>query len=309
MEPIIGAAADAGTAVPGDLVKDSDTANFAADVLDASMQAPVIVDFWATWCGPCKTLGPQLEKAVKAARGAVRMVKIDIDKNQELAAQMRIQSVPSVYAFYQGRPVDGFVGAQPESQIKAFVERLAGLAGVEIGPSPVDQALEQAKAALDGNQPAAASALYAQVLQQEPDNSLALAGMIQCQLAAGETAAAKEVYDALEDDMKSRPELVSIAAQLELLESSAEAGELPQLQAKLELNANDHQARFDLAMAFYAKNDHQAAADELLELFRRDRKWDEEGARRQLVKFFEAWGPTNPLTVETRKRLSKLMFS
>ena len=309
MEPIIGATADAGTAAPGDVVKDSDTASFAADVLDASMDRPVIVDFWATWCGPCKTLGPQLEKAVKAARGAVRMVKIDIDQNQELAAQMRIQSVPSVYAFFQGRPVDGFVGAQPESQVKQFVERLAKLAGVELGPSPVDQALEQAKAALDQGQPGAASALYGQILQQEPDNVPALAGLIQCQLAAGDPAGAQEIYDALDDETKGKPEMVSIVAQLELAQSGGDAGELPALQAKLELNPNDHQTRFDLAMAFYAKNDRQAAADELLELFRRDRKWDEEGARRQLIKFFEAWGPTDPLTVETRKRLSTMMFS
>ena len=309
MEPIIGGAMDAGAAAPDDLVKDSDTANFAADVLDASMQTPVIVDFWATWCGPCKTLGPLLEKTVKAARGAVRMVKIDIDSNQELAAQMRIQSVPAVYAFFQGRPVDGFVGAQPESQVKQFVERLAQMAGVEVGPSPVEQALEQAQAALDQGQPGAASAIYGQILQHEPENLAALAGLIQCQLAAGETDVAQETYDALDDETRAKPEFASIGAQLELLKSSKPTGELPQLQAKLELNANDHQSRFDLAMAFYAMNDKQSAADELLELFRRDRKWDEEAARKQLVKFFEAWGPTDPMTIETRKRLSTLMFS
>ena len=308
METIIGAP-DAGAGVPSDLIKDSDTANFAADVLDASMQTPVIVDFWATWCGPCKTLQPLLEKTVKNARGAVKLVKIDVDQNQELAGQLRVQSVPAVYAFFQGRPVDGFVGAQPESQIKAFVERLGQMAGVEIGPSPVEQALEEAKAALDAGQPGAASAIYGQILQHEPESAAALAGLIQCRIAANDQAGAQEIFDSLTDEMKAKPELASIAAQLELAQSGVQAGEIPQLQAKLEINANDHQARFDLAMAFYAMDRREAAADELLALIQRDRKWDEEAARKQLVKFFEAWGPTDPLTVETRRRLSSLLFS
>ena len=308
MEPLIGAV-DAEAGVPGDLIKDSDTARFAADVIDASMQTPVIVDFWATWCGPCKTLGPLLEKTVKDARGAVRLVKIDVDQNPELSAQLRIQSVPSVYAFYQGRPVDGFVGAQPESQIKSFVERLAQLAGVEVGPSPVEQALEEAQNALEGGQPGAASAIYGQILQHEPENAAALAGLINCRLAAKDQAGAQEIFDSLTDELKAKPELASVAAQLELAQSGVEAGELPALQAKLEINPNDHQARFDLAMAFYAMDRREAAADELLALIQRDRKWNEEAARKQLVKFFEAWGPTDPLTVETRRRLSSLLFS
>ena len=309
MEPIIGMAGDSGGQVAADVIKDSDTANFAVDVLDASMQAPVIVDFWATWCGPCKTLTPLLESAVKNARGAVRLVKVDIDQNQELAAQMRIQSVPAVYAFFQGRPVDGFVGAQPESQVKQFVERLGQLAGVEIGPSPIDQALEQAEAALEAGEAAAAQALYGQILQHEPTNPAALAGLIQCCLAADDLAGAKQIYEGLDEEIQGKPELASVAAQIELAEAGSQAGDLQPLQARLELNANDHEARFDLAMAFYASGKHDAAADELLELFRRDRNWNEEAARVQLVKFFEAWGATNPLTVETRRRLSSLMFA
>ena len=308
MEPIIGAL-DADAGVPSDLIKESDTANFAVDVIDASMQTPVVVDFWATWCGPCKTLGPLLEKTVKDARGAVRMVKVDIDKNQELAAQLRIQSVPSVYAFYQGRPVDGFVGAQPESQVKAFVERLAQLAGVEVGPSPVEQALEEAQAALDAGQPGAASAIYGQILQHEPESAAALAGLINCRLAAQDQAGAQEIFDSLTDELKAKPELASVAAQLELAQSGVQAGEVPALQAKLEINGNDHQARFDLAMAFYAMNQRESAADELLALIQRDRKWNEEAARKQLLKFFDAWGPTDPLTLETRRRLSSILFS
>ncbi len=308
MEPIIGAL-DADAGIPSDLIKDSDTANFAVDVIDASMQTPIVVDFWATWCGPCKTLGPLLEKTVKDARGAVRMVKIDIDTNQELAAQLRIQSVPSVYAFYQGRPVDGFVGAQPESQVKAFVERLAQLAGVEVGPSPVEQALEEAQAALDSGQPGAASAIYGQILQHEPESAAALAGLINCRLAADDQAGAQEIFDSLTDELKAKPELASVSAQLELAQSGVQAGEVPALQAKLEINGNDHQARFDLAMAFYAMNQREAAADELLALIQRDRKWNEEAARKQLLKFFDAWGPTDPLTLETRRRLSSILFS
>jgi len=313
MEQIIGAGAppkaDATGPGGGALIKDSDTERFAADVLDASMNQPVIVDFWAPWCGPCKTLGPIIEKAVKDARGAVRLVKINVDENQELAAQLRVQSIPMVYAFFQGRPVDGFVGAQPETQVKQFVERLSKTGGTTQGPSPVEQALEQARAALDGGQPAAASALYGQVLQAEPDNPTALAGMIRCRLAAGDVAGAKQLFDGLADALQKHAEVASAAAALELAEAGTAAGPIPELMAKVALDQGDHQTRYDLAMALYGAQRREEAVDQLLELVRRNRAWNEEAARKQLVKFFEAWGPTDPLTIETRRRLSSILFS
>ena len=312
METIIGAGPQAGSQSGQDsagLIKDSDTAGFAADVIDASMQVPVIVDFWAPWCGPCKQLGPALEKAVTAARGGVRLVKVNIDENQDLAAQMRIQSIPAVYAFFQGRPIDGFVGAQPESQIVSFVQRLLATADTEPGASPIDQALEEAQVALDAGQAGAASALFGQVLQHEPDNVVAIAGMIRCLLATGDTEGAKQIYDGLSAEIKALPELDSIAASLELAIESADTGEIPELKERVARDANDHQTRFDLAMALYAADQAEAAADELLEIVRRDRAWNDEAARKQLVKFLEAWGPGHDLTTPVRRRLSSLLFS
>ncbi|MCH8998640.1 MAG: thioredoxin [Proteobacteria bacterium] len=309
METIIGAGKGNGGAPPAGLIKDSDTAGFAQDVIETSMTTPVIVDFWAPWCGPCKQLTPALEKTVQAARGAVRMVKVNIDENQDLAAQLRIQSIPAVYAFFKGQPVDGFVGAQSESQVKAFVERLASQAGAELGPSPVDQALEQAQAALESGQPAAASALFGQVLQHEPDNETALAGLIRCHLDAGDVAAARQMFDSLPEDKTAAAAFASIKAALELAEQSAETGEIPELEARVAAQPNDHQARFDLAMALHAAGEREAAVEALLEIIGRDRNWNEAAARHQLLKFFEAWGPKDELTQSARRRLSSLLFS
>ncbi|MCH8925509.1 MAG: co-chaperone YbbN [Proteobacteria bacterium] len=309
METIIGAGKANGGEPPAGLIKDSDTAGFAQDVIETSMTTPVIVDFWAPWCGPCKQLTPALEKTVQAARGAVRLVKVNIDENQELAAQLRIQSVPAVYAFFKGQPVDGFVGAQSESQVKAFVDRLASQAGAELGPSPVDQALEQAQAALESGQPAAASALFGQVLQHEPDNETALAGLIRCHLDAGDAAAARQMFDSLPEDKASAAAFASIKAALELAEQSAETGEIPELEARVAAQPNDHQARFDLAMARHAAGEREAAVEALIEIIGRDRNWNEEAARHQLLKFFEAWGPKDELTQSARRRLSSLLFS
>ncbi|MCH6587782.1 MAG: tetratricopeptide repeat protein, partial [Proteobacteria bacterium] len=252
---------------------------------------------------------PALEKTVQAARGAVRMVKVNIDENQDLAAQLRIQSIPAVYAFFKGQPVDGFVGAQSESQVKAFVERLASQAGAEVGPSPVDQALEQAQAALESGQPAAASALFGQVLQHEPDNETALAGLIRCHLDAGDAAAARQMFDSLPEDKASAAAFASIKAALELAEQSAETGEIPELEARVAAQPNDHQARFELAMALHAAGEREAAVEALIEIIGRDRNWNEEAARHQLLKFFEAWGPKDELTQSARRRLSSLLFS
>ena len=293
----------------GDLVKDSDTAAFAADVIDGSMTVPVIVDFWAPWCGPCKTLGPALEKAVKNARGAVKMVKVNIDDNQELAARMRVQSIPAVYAFFQGRPVDGFVGAQPESQLGSFVKRLIDMAGTDQGPSPVEQALEEANAALEAGQYGPASALYGQVLRHEPENPVATAGSIRCGLGAGDTEQARRMFDGLPAEMRNDPALAAVKAALDLADAGAGAGEIPGLRERLVRNQGDHQARFDLAMALHGADQREAAVDQLLDLMARDRTWNEEAARKQLLQFFEAWGPKDPLTLESRRRLSSLLFS
>ncbi|MDH3593505.1 MAG: thioredoxin [Rhodospirillales bacterium] len=307
MEPIIGA--DGGGSPPADVIKDSNTDRFAQDVIEASLSAPVIVDFWAPWCGPCKQLTPLLEKTVTAARGAVRLVKINIDENQDLAAQMRVQSIPTVYAFYQGRPVDAFQGALPESQIKTFIDRLTQTAGTATGANPIDQALEEAEAALETGETGAASALFGQVLQHEAQNIRALAGTLRCLLATGDHAGARRTFDGLPEDLRKDPAFAPVATALELAEAGAGAGEIPDLEAQVAQNGDDHQARFDLAMALYAADKSEAAADELLEIIRRDRSWNDEGARKQLVKFFEAWGATNPLTLQARRRLSSLLFS
>ncbi|MGD1877367.1 MAG: tetratricopeptide repeat protein [Kiloniellaceae bacterium] len=311
MEPIIGGLPGQGSATQAgaDLIKESSERTFMQDVIEASMTVPVVVDFWAPWCGPCKQLGPMLESAVKAAGGAVRMVKVNVDENQQLAGQLRIQSIPTVYAFFQGQPLDGFQGAQPESEIKAFIERLrqAGAAGA--GPSPVDQALEQAQAALEAGDTETASSIFAQVLQHDEANAAALAGLIACNLATGDVEGAREMYDGLDDKMQADPAFASVAAQLNLQEQAGDAGEIPQLMEKVAADHNDHQARFDLAMALHGAGKRQAAADELLEIISRNRQWNEEGARKQLVTFFEAWGPTDPLTIDTRRRLSSLLFA
>jgi len=295
----------------GDLVKDGTQASFRADVLDASMQVPVIVDFWAPWCGPCKQLGPIIEKAVKDARGAVKLVKINVDESQELAAQMRVQSIPAVYAFFQGRPVDGFVGAQPESALKQFVQKLAKLgAGGEQGPSPIDEALEHADAALKDGDHEQASAIYSQILEHEPDNLKAIAGLVRCCIAVGELDQAKIFLDQVPAAQAGDPGISGARAQLELAQAGQKAaGQSQELRARVAANPKDFEARFALAQALFAGGDKEAGVDHLLEIIRMNRAWNEEAARKELVKFFEAMGPTDPLTLSSRRRLSSVLFS
>lgn len=300
-----GAKASVGGPAAGDLIKDSDTARFVHDVLDASMEVPVIVDFWATWCEPCKTLGPLLEKHVLAAKGAVRMVKIDVDKNQDLAAQMRIQSVPSVYAFDKGQPVDGFTGAQSESQIKAFIDRLtAGRDG-----NGIEEALTEARLLLTEGDAVAAQQIYQQVLVEDKANAAAFGGFLRCLMALGEHDKAKAMLARLPAEIAKHADVVAVQTALDLLEQAEKAGPADALHAAVAANPDDYQARFDLAMSCFAQDLRQEAIDCLLEIIRRDRAWNDDGARKQLLKLLEAIGFSDPLSVATRKRLSTLLFS
>jgi putative thioredoxin len=303
MEPLI-SGGPAATA-PADLIKDGSTATFMADVVEASKQVPVIVDFWATWCGPCKQLSPALEKAVSAARGAVKLVKIDVDQNQDLAAQFRVQSIPSVFAFKDGQPVDGFAGALPESQIKDFIKRLTG----ETGPSPVDQALEQAQAAYDTGDFGAAGNLYMQVLQEDPASTTAVAGVIRCAVASGQLEQAREILGQLPEEALKDAEIAAAKTALDLAEAGQSAGDTAGLEAQVAANANDHQARFDLAAALFGGGEEEAAIDHLLEIVGRDRQWQDDGARKRLVEIFEALGPAHPATVAGRRKLSAMLFA
>ena len=289
----------------GDLVKDGSTESFMVDVIEASLQVPVIVDFWAPWCGPCKTLGPILEKVVRQAGGMVRLVKIDVDQNQQLAAQLRIQSIPAVYAFKDGKPADGFAGTLPESQVKAFVDRLLGDA-----KPPLEEAVEQAKAAVVAGDAATAGDIYNQILAHEPGYAPAIAGLIRCAMAGGDAAAARGLVDGLDPATLKDAAVAAAVAALELAEqASGHQGDVAALQARLAANPKDHQARFDLALCWVAAGRTEAAIDELLELIKRDRAWNEEGARKQLIKIFDALGATHPLTLAGRRRLSSILFS
>jgi putative thioredoxin len=288
-------------------VKDVTTATFMTEVVDGSFEAPVIVDFWAPWCGPCKQLGPILEKTVRATNGAVRMVKVNIDENPQIAQQMRIQSIPAVYAFKDGRPVDGFVGALPESQVRQFVQRLRG--GKD-GPSPVEEALAMAKQALQSGDHKTAGALYSQVLQRDPANVEALAGNTRAMIARGELVKARQLLDRVPKESAAHADITSARSALELAEQAQKAmAGAKKLRARLASNPDDHEARFELATGLFGTGEREAAIDELLTLFKRDREWNQQAARKQLVKFFEAMGPTDPLTLSGRRRLSAQMFS
>ena len=301
MEQIIGD----GVAAAANLIKDSNTKNFMADVIEVSKETPVLVDFWAPWCGPCKQLTPTLEKIVTAAAGAIKMVKVNIDESPELAQQLRIESIPAVFAFKDGQPVDAFMGALPESQIKSFIERFAG----PVGPSAVEVALDAARAAAESGDHGAAANIYSEILQQAPDDPTALGGLTRALVAAGELDRAEETLALVPPAHNDHADVAAARSALALARESGEAGDVVELKAQVEAKPADHQTRFDYGMALFAAGQPEPAIDEFLEIVRRDAKWNEGAARKQILKVFEALGPTHELTVAGRRRLSSLLFS
>jgi putative thioredoxin len=288
----------------GDVI-DITTADFMNEVIEESKTRPVLVDFWAPWCGPCKQLTPTLEKVIAKAGGKVRLAKMNIDEHPEVAGQMGVQSIPAVFAFVDGRPADGFQGAQPEAPVQAFIDKLIG----PQGPSPSDQMLEKADEALAANDLQGAATLFAQVLQVEPENVVAMAGMLRVYVAAGELETARQALASLTDEMKADPAIQAAQTSLDLAEKAAALGDAEELTARLEVNPDDHRARFDLALIHNAKNHREAAAAALVEIVQRDRSWEDDGARKELLRLFEAWGPTDPASIAGRKKLSRVLFS
>tara|TARA_B100001179_G_C18569912_1_gene394654 strand:- start:401 stop:1321 length:921 start_codon:yes stop_codon:yes gene_type:complete len=287
-----------------DLIKDGTEATFMADVVEASQEVPVIVDFWAPWCGPCKTLGPALEAAVTAANGKVRMVKIDVDQNQQVAAQLRIQSIPTVYAFHQGQPVDGFQGAVSPGEITAFVERVAALAG----DGGLADAIEAAEAMLAEGEAADAAETFAAILEEDPANAAAYGGLIRAHLAQGQIEQAEALVQDAPVAISGSADIEAARAQIALLRQAENAGPTAELQARVDADPADLQARYDYAQALHANGQVEEAVDQLLEVFRRDREWNDAAAKTQLFTIFDALKPQDPIVLKGRRKLSSMIF-
>ncbi|SVA97875.1 uncharacterized protein METZ01_LOCUS150729 [marine metagenome] len=298
------AGAGNGSIPVGDIIKDSDTNNFSTDVIDQSTKIPVVVDFWAPWCGPCKQLSPTLDKLAREYGGKIQLVKINVDENQELATQMRVQSIPMVVAFKDGQPVDGFAGALPESQLRQFFEKLTGSEG-----SPIEQALEKASMMIANGDTQNAAEIYSQILAQDPKNAASHAGVAKCLIEAEGIEKAQAYLKGLDADILNKEEVKSVLAAIDLEHASTDTEETDSLRQKLATNPDDPQLRYDLAIAFYGDGCSEEAINILVELVKTHKTWNEEAARAQLLKIFEALGHSDPITIEGRRKLSVVIFS